>query len=98
MIAAHFRESLFDPYSVRDASITTVLARGDGRETLCVYFNSKNRMGGYSGSTAYGITLKGGRMAGVHEAGPVAGNRAAGKGCFDPTRRAAPFTELSGEA
>jgi predicted small secreted protein len=42
------RDYLVDPYSVRDAEISNVINLG-GTPVVCVKFNAKNRMGGYTG-------------------------------------------------
>lgn len=58
-IINHIKESFFDPYSIRDASISTPFAVnriGHGEIWfVCVRANAKNRMGAYTGlkPTAY---------------------------------------------
>lgn len=59
VIAAAARDILFDPYSVRDTAISNVADFGNGTQGVCVLVNSKNRMGGYTGRTSYGITMSG---------------------------------------
>ncbi len=52
MVAAHVRETFFDPYSIRDASISSPVAGVNiygQTNTVCVRANAKNRMGAYAG-------------------------------------------------
>lgn len=57
-IIAKVKESFFDPYSIRDASISAPIPGANiygATNTVCVRANAKNRMGGYIGlrSTMY---------------------------------------------
>lgn len=55
------RDVLYDPYSVRDAEITPVVqwmdAFGNRTTVVCVKFNSKNALGGYTGRQQYLVYL-----------------------------------------
>jgi hypothetical protein len=55
------RDVLYDPYSVRDAEISKVIlwTDGFGQQTrwVCVKFNSKNALGGYTGRQQHLIYL-----------------------------------------
>jgi hypothetical protein len=66
------RDFLYDPYSVRDAEISTVAdTKGlDGVTTsmVCVKFNSKNALGGYTGRQLYLLYLdRTGRVKGYNQ-------------------------------
>jgi len=54
------RDRLFDPGSIRDAEISNVFLFNAKYNThaVCVKFNSKNRMGGYTGRVTWGIIVK----------------------------------------
>ncbi|MBB3147737.1 hypothetical protein FHS21_004169 [Phyllobacterium trifolii] len=47
-IVAAIRDTFPDPYSIRDAELSQMLAFDQGG-FVCLYANSKNRFGGYSG-------------------------------------------------
>lgn len=54
-IVAHIKNTYFDPYSIRDAEISSAV-EGTGIDSskapmICVYENAKNRMGAYTGRT-----------------------------------------------
>lgn len=55
-IAANIKTSFFDPYSIRDAQISSaVVSTGIDSSTtpmICVDANAKNRMGAYTGKSA----------------------------------------------
>ncbi len=55
------REYLYDPYSVRDVTISTVMTktRRDGSvfHLICVNGNAKNQMGGYTGKQTTMVLL-----------------------------------------
>lgn len=53
------REILVDPYSIRDVAISSMYdIKGDGSQSVvCVKYNAKNRMGGYTGRTTTGIFI-----------------------------------------
>jgi len=52
VVAAHIKQTYFDPYSLRDVRISEptpgVLAMAQGYN-VCLQANGKNRMGGYTG-------------------------------------------------
>lgn len=66
------KKSFFDPYSIRDASISQPFIQNaafDGITPIphqgwmvCVRANAKNRMGGYIGQKATGYMFKGGQI------------------------------------
>ncbi|MHA6642296.1 hypothetical protein [Mesorhizobium sp. A623] len=85
-IANSARDYLIDPYSVRDAEISSVMdAPGGKLQFVCVKANAKNAMGGYTGRTALSIRLVGSR--------PVSTNPSAAA-CSMPLLRWYPFGEL----
>lgn len=85
-IAHDARDYLIDPYSVRDAEISSVMdAPGGKLQFVCVKANAKNALGGYTGRTALSIRLVGSR--------PVSTNPNAAA-CSMPLLRWYPFTEL----
>jgi len=53
IIAGYVRDTFFDPYSIRDASISGVFnsVMQAGARSVCIYVNAKNRMGAYTGRT-----------------------------------------------
>lgn len=65
VVAAKVRETFFDPYSIRDASIsapfpgTSILGTV---ETVCVRANAKNRVGAYIGIKATSFTFRAGQL------------------------------------
>lgn len=63
------RDTLYDPYSVRDAEISSVMNTGGLAKTdvVCVRANAKNRMGGYTGRSMFGVFFKDGVMIGGSE-------------------------------
>jgi hypothetical protein len=81
------RDYLIDPYSVRDAEISSVMdATPDGKlQFVCVKANAKNRMGGYTGRTTISVRLVG--------SNPVSTNPNA-TACAMPLLRWYPFKEL----
>lgn len=80
------RDYLVDPYSVRDAEISSVMDTPDGKlQFVCVKANAKNRMGGYTGRSTISVRLVGSR--------PVSTNPNA-TACGMPLLRWYPFPEL----
>ena len=68
-IRKHVLRSFFDPYSIRDASISEPVGSRTGEPDgwlVCLETNAKNRMGGYTGlsRTAYYVRL-GGQVVGL---------------------------------
>jgi hypothetical protein len=65
VVAARVRETFFDPYSIRDASISAPIA---GQSflgpvmTICVRANAKNRMGAYIGAKPTSFVFRGGQL------------------------------------
>ncbi|MCM5552402.1 hypothetical protein [Pleomorphomonas sp. NRK KF1] len=78
---------LVDPYSVRDAAITSVniLDAKKGVTSLCIRGNAKNRMGGYSGIQTVSVRLVNDKAVASY-ANQV--------GCYDPRITWHPFPEL----
>ena len=75
IIAAHVRETFFDPYTVRDAAIappkTGQLSRTDAIAIergwiVCVKANARNRMGGYIGNRPTAYLIRGGKVVTSH--------------------------------
>ncbi|TAW88373.1 hypothetical protein ELI13_06360 [Rhizobium ruizarguesonis] len=57
---AYIKTTFYDPYSIRDASISNALTLLDtGYRSICVRFNAKNRMGGYVGMTSTSLRFQG---------------------------------------
>lgn len=81
------RDVVFDPYSIRDAEISNVvlLHPAAGVEAVCVKANAKNRLGGYTGRTATGISIRNGVILGATAGDPR---------CLDPRLRYHRFPEL----
>lgn len=68
MIIAKAKESFVDPYSIRDASISTPIPGNSvmGQVlTVCVRANAKNRMGGYTGLKATSFVFRGGQITAI---------------------------------
>ena len=61
-VVAALEGILFDPYSVRSAKISIANSfadsNGDLVETICLLFNAKNRMGGYTGVSKMGFYVR----------------------------------------
>ncbi len=90
---AYFKNTLKDPYSVRDAQITkpTVifvgLVNGTSAPGVCVKMNAKNSFGAYTGSEAFAVAFRDGKIFTV---GPPAFDT-----CTKSTFR--PFAEMNGQ-
>ncbi|SFB36643.1 hypothetical protein SAMN03159496_03143 [Rhizobium sp. NFR07] len=85
-IVKYIKETFYDPYSIRDASISNALTLLDtGYRAICVRFNAKNRMGGYVGMTPTSVRFKGGKVESALQDAP---------GCNRPGLRYAPFPAL----
>jgi hypothetical protein len=69
IVAAHIRANFIDPYSIRDASIAPpvrgsayvegTLGMHEAGWAVCVRANSKNRMGGYTGTKPTMFIIRG---------------------------------------
>lgn len=81
------RDYWVDPYSIRDAQISSVLTLDakKGLQAVCVKANAKNRMGAYAGRKPVSIRLLKGT--------PVSTNEGA-RGCSLPKLRYYAFPEL----
>jgi len=80
------RDFLIDPYSVRDAEISSVMDTPDGKlQFVCVKANAKNAMGGYTGRKAVSVRLVGSRPVSTNPNATV---------CAMPLLRWYPFPEL----
>ena len=80
------RDYLFDPYSVRDAEISSVMdAPGGKLQFVCVKANAKNRLGAYTGRTTVSVRLVGTQPSSTRENAP---------GCQLPLLKWYPFPEL----
>ena len=81
------KDYLVDPFSVRDAEISSVmpLDKQRGLSVVCVKANTRNRMGGYTGRQATSVRLMNGRIVGALP------NAA---GCSDQRIDYHPFPEL----
>lgn len=56
------RVALKDPYSIREAALTSVFTFPNGSEGICVRGNAKNSFGGYAGVTTALLYLRNGRV------------------------------------
>lgn len=82
----YIKETFYDPYSVRDASISNVVTLANtGMRAACVRFNAKNRMGGYVGMTATSLRFRGGQVVSALQDAPS---------CLDERLRYQSFPEL----
>lgn len=63
------RTTLKDPYSVRDASVSSYVPAPNrpGVGFVCVRFNSKNSFGGYEGLSTVGTNVVNGELRGYFE-------------------------------
>ena len=94
-VLAQIRVTLFDPYSVRDATISNVLAPSSvitaskNAKAVCVRLNAKNRFGAYVGLTytMYKFSAEGALLAADDT--PIAQQE-----CADARLGYMPFTEL----
>jgi hypothetical protein len=81
------RTFLKDPYSVRDAEISSIFTvNAKGYQVVCVKFNSKNGFGAYEGRETGGIGVVNGQLTGYLE------NTAE---CLNPALRWYPFPETN---
>lgn len=65
MVAQHLRTSLFDPYSVRDAAISSPRVHNSisgAKWNVCFRGNAKNRLGGYTGMRQTLFVIENGRI------------------------------------
>ncbi len=78
---------LYDPYSVRDAEISSVvtLNKKSGLQAVCVKGNAKNRFGAYVGRQAVAVHIQNGTLAGTFPEAP---------GCYRKGLKYYPFPEL----
>lgn len=70
MVADHIRKTFKDPYSIRDASISRPIPGTSliGRVyTVCVWSNSKNSFGAYTGVKPVTILIRDGTITGSDE-------------------------------
>ena len=70
MIVEKAKEAYFDPYSIRDASISQPLAGvslAGAIQTVCVKANANNRFGAYTGIKASTFVFKGGVITAAME-------------------------------
>lgn len=81
------RNVVFDPYSIRDAEVSSVVLLNPraGIQAVCVKANAKNQFGGYTGRQATGISIRNGMILGATPGDPR---------CLDPRLRYHPFPEL----
>jgi hypothetical protein len=82
----YIKDTFYDPYSIRDASISNVVTLEDtGIRAACVRFNAKNRMGGYVGKTATSLRFRGSMVISALQDAPS---------CMDQRLRYQNFPEL----
>ena len=80
------RTTFFDPYSVRDAQISSLLKiPATNRSGVCIRLNAKNRFGAYIGLQSTSLVFQGDRIV-----NSLAGDPA----CLDARLRYYPFPEL----
>src|SRR5690606_31497260 len=80
------RDRLRDPYSVRDAEISSVMdAPGGDLQFVCVKMNAKNELGAYVGRTASSRRLVANRVVSTNPDAPI---------CSMSAVRWYPFKEL----
>lgn len=90
LVAARLRETLKDPYSVREAGISAPFLGVEGliwgeRTLVCIRMNGKNSFGAYTG-LKYGVAaFKDGRVTGIAESSVMA---------CDSSKVYEPFPEL----
>lgn len=86
-IVSAAKDYLFDPFSVRDAEISSVmpLDKKRGLSVVCVKANARNQMGGYTGRQATSVRLMNGRIVNAIPNAP---------GCNDQRIDYHPFPEL----
>ncbi|MPR61241.1 hypothetical protein D7027_05325 [Ochrobactrum intermedium] len=80
------RDYLIDPYSVRDAEISSVMDLAGGKmQAVCVKANAKNALGGYTGRQTISVRLVGSRPVSTNPQATI---------CAMPLLRWYPFREL----
>jgi len=93
VVADHVRKNFFDPYSIRDAEISSTADTTSifGPVTnLCVRANAKNRLGAYTGVKANIYVFQSGKILNVLE------DQAFGSSCAN--RSYTPFYEIDSAA
>lgn len=86
-VIKYVKDTFFDPYSIRDVTISNVITSPTQPEwrAVCVRMNAKNRMGGYTGQTYTSIRMKDGvAVSSLTDA----------LGCMDGRLKFYPFPEL----
>lgn len=82
----YVKTTFYDPYSIRDASISNaVTLLNTGYRSICVRFNAKNRMGGYVGMTSTSLRFQGPAIVSSLQDAP---------GCNTARLTYSPFPEL----
>ncbi|MDR9782274.1 hypothetical protein [Rhizobium redzepovicii] len=83
---AYVKSTFYDPYSIRDASISNAVTLLEtGYRSICVRFNAKNRMGGYVGMTSTSLRFQGAAIVSSLQDAP---------GCNTARLTYSPFPEL----
>ncbi len=79
------RDHLADPYSIRDVEISSMVTDSAmGLQVVCVKFNAKNQVGGYTGRKAVSVRLKDGQPISTNDQPPL---------CLDLRLKYHPFPE-----
>jgi hypothetical protein len=89
-IAGHIRKNYLDPYSVRDARISSVSPNASELVHVCVISNAKNSMGAYTGQSATMYRLN--SFGEVHSVAER--DFFAEQFCLDPRLKYVPFSEI----
>ncbi len=85
------RSFLADPYSLRSTGISDPLVSPDGSGMVCIEYNARNALGGYTGLDRMGfVWTPAGLRPAVRGLGGVTNLT-----CFGPGIRMRPFPELS---
>jgi hypothetical protein len=70
IVKQYIKDSFFDPYSLRDVSITSAIPGTLAFQSgylLCLECNGKNRMGGYIGKNRQAILIRHDKVIATHE-------------------------------
>jgi hypothetical protein len=87
-VVDYAKKTYFDPYSMRDVSISAMVTLGEtGLNSVCIRMNAKNRMGAYTGLSVTSIRLKDGAVVSALQDA---------FGCNDQRLVYYPFPELEG--
>jgi hypothetical protein len=86
VVADYARKQFYDPYSMRDVSLSYVMTGNlPGKSVVCLRANAKNRLGAYTGLSGTGLRMTDNVITDVFQETPE---------CNDGRLKYVPFPEL----